>query len=195
MRHLLVARSAGRATDALELDHEYELTEREAGELLDDGVIEHCELHSDDRRAVYHIAQDFDDAYPGSDQLWREVEERLCRAREATEADADGNHLLVIGDDVQLRPLSQSEAERLEDDGVIYADKYFGGARRTIYHVTPEFRERVTPEPVADAIEEQLDTVPCRARKSLDRRGRPRHNGATPVYRSWNSRQITQGSR
>lgn len=170
MRHLLVARSAGQAADAPELDHEYELTEREAAALLDDGIIEHCELHSDGRRAVYHVAQDFDDAYPDGDELWSEVEQRLCRLREAAEADADGNHVLVIGDDVQLRSLSQSEAERLEDDGVIYADKYFGGARRTIYHVTPEFRERVTPEPVADAIEEQLDTVPCRARKSPDRR-------------------------
>jgi hypothetical protein len=173
MRHLLVARSAGLAADAPELDHEYELTEREAEALLDDGVIEHCDLHSDDRRAVYHVAQDFDDAYPEGEDLWREVEERLCRLREAAEIDSEASHVLVIGDDVQLRSLSQSEAERLErleNDGVIYADKYFGGARRTIYHVSPEFREQVAPEPVAEAIEEQLDTIPCRARKNAERK-------------------------
>lgn len=168
MRHLLVARSAGVEADTPELDHEYELTEREAEALLDDGVIEHCDLHSDDRQAVYHVAQDFDDAYPDGEELWREVEERLCRVRETSAGDAEASHVLVIGDDVQLRSLSESEAERLEGDGVIYADKYFGGDRRTIYHVAPDFRERVSPEPLAEAIEEQLDTVPCRARKDRD---------------------------
>ena len=67
----------------------------------------------------------------------------------------------MIGSDVELRPLSEADAERLEEEGVIYPDKYFGGERRTLYHVEPGFAERAAPAPLAEAIDEQLDAVGC----------------------------------
>jgi len=155
-RHLLTGRGEPDGPD-----REYELSEREAEALLDEGVIEAWELDGDPTHlAVYHVAAEFDDAYADAAELWREIEDRLCRARAAAPVDLDAPHLLVIGD-AELRPLSAAEAERLEGDGVIYPDKYLGGGRRAVYHVDPGFAEAVSPEPVAEAVEEQLDTVGC----------------------------------
>jgi hypothetical protein len=78
---------------------------------------------------------------------------------------------------MKMRGLSDAEGERLEDEDVVFPDKYFfpdkcfrahGG---TLYHVDPDFVERLAPgEDVADAIEARLDTVPCRRREEQSRR-------------------------
>ena len=160
MRHLLAARASERS--AFEIPPEYELNEVQAEALLDDGIVELCELHSADDMAVYHVTADFASNFHDCAAMWTEVEDRLCRAK-SIHPSVDGSHVLIIGGEVQLRGLSQSEAERLEDEGVVYPDKYFRGRGRTLYHVDPDFTEHLAPgENVADAIEAQLDTVPCR---------------------------------
>jgi hypothetical protein len=178
MKHLLVGRPPG--PDAAHddgPDREYKLSERQAEALLDDGVIEPWETEGDpEHLTVYHVADEFDDAYPDPRDLWAEIEDRLCRSRQTPPADADGSHVLVLGGDVELRPLSDDEAERLEDEGVIYADEYFRGERRTIYHVDPAFADRVAPEPLAEAIDDQLDTVGCSGRERSRREAEPSHS-------------------
>ena len=161
MRHLLAARRG--ESDALEVPREYEINEAQAEALLDDGVVALCELHSADDLAVYHVEPEFASIFGGDLQaMWGEVEQRICAAARGPSL-TDGSHVLVIGDDVKLRPLSPSEAERLEEEGVVYPDKYFRGRDRTLYHVDPAFERRLAPgEDVGEAIEQQLDTVPCR---------------------------------
>ena len=67
---------------------------------------------------------------------------------------------------MKMRGLSDAEAERLEDEGVGVPDKHFRAHGGTLYHVDPDFIERLAPgEDVADAIEARLETVPCRRRE------------------------------
>jgi hypothetical protein len=92
MRHLLASRASEQ--EMPEVPRQYELNEAQAEALLDEGVVELCELRSADDIAVYHIAGEFAATFADADLMWGEVEDCACRA--AAVVRGDGANLPVV---------------------------------------------------------------------------------------------------